>query len=82
VSVMNIIDFLGRSIIGEAWLWPKDAAPVQMWEKALAGRLAPNEKFETQIEKLNSTHFFALESSYGASVYAVCNGVEIFKVGQ
>jgi hypothetical protein len=81
---MNISDFWIGSIIGEIWLWPLHKTPARMWEQLFKGRLALHDaanSLTSSIKSARGRHFFALEGSYGANVYATCEDVEISEPG-
>jgi hypothetical protein len=80
VAEMNITDFWIGSIVGDVCFLPLDKVPPLMWENLFAGRIALHNR-EASLRKLIETtkgrYFFALEASYGANVYAVCDAMEI-----
>jgi hypothetical protein len=80
ISEMNITDFWIGSIVGEVCFWPLDKVPPLMWENLFAGRIALHDRANS-LRKLIATakgrYFFALEASYGANVYVVCDAMKI-----
>lgn len=81
IHEMNISDFWIGSIIGDIWWWPLNEVSVEMWEKLFAGRIAKHDRdgsLRRLIATVKGTHFFALEGSYGANVYAACNQLRVF----
>jgi len=80
ISEMNITNFWIGSIVGDVYLRPLENVPPLMWDNLFAGRLTLHDRersLQTLIEKTKGRYFFALEASYGASVYAVCDAMTI-----
>jgi hypothetical protein len=80
IAEMNVTDFWIGSIIGGVWLWPVAKVEDRMWEHLFAGRIALHDheaSLRQLIETTKGQYFFALEASYGANVYAVCDAMKI-----
>lgn len=80
LTQMNVTDFWCGSIICDVWLWPRQQVPERMWEELFRNRIPLHDfeaKLKSSIERTPGRYFFALESSYGANVYAVCDELEI-----
>ncbi|HZR78888.1 MAG TPA: hypothetical protein VFA58_06735 [Chthoniobacterales bacterium] len=80
LTEMNVTDFWMGTIVCDVWLWPRDEAPNRIWEELFKGRIAMNDpegSLKSLIENTRGRYFFALESSYGANVYAVCDDLQI-----
>lgn len=80
ITEMNITDFWIGSIIGDVHLWPLEKASPLMWENLFAGRIVLHDRegsLRKLIESATGRYFFALEASYGANVYALCDAMKI-----
>jgi len=77
---LNVGNFWVGNIIGQAWLWDKPSVQRSLWQRLFAGRIVES-RFEESLNELiaSAQHkmFFALECSYGAQVYALCDSLEI-----
>jgi hypothetical protein len=80
LSEMNVNDFWIGSIIGAVYVWPLNQVGRSTWERLFAGRIASHD-YEANLQKLlksaQGKHFFALESTYGGTVLAVCDDMKI-----
>jgi hypothetical protein len=79
ITELNIIDFWNGSIVGEVMLLPKHFVQDWLWQKLFAGRIAgpAASNLNSLIKRVNSTYVFAIESAYGANVYATCESIAI-----
>lgn len=77
VAAMNVLNFIGISIIGDVWLWKTDAAPHTVREKLFSQKLSES---QMRLELSRASHFFAIDSAYGAEIYALCDNINISSI--
>jgi hypothetical protein len=77
---LNVGKFWVGNIIGQAWLWDNTSVQRSLWQSLFADRIV-EARFEDSLNELIASaqhkRFFALECSYGAQVYALCDSIEI-----
>lgn len=82
VTVMRVTNFLRGNIISNVWFWRTNEISIDKWEKLFEDQLAShnyNEDLKKIIARNRNSHFFTLDSSYGAEIYATCDKMEIFQ---
>jgi hypothetical protein len=77
VGSMNVQNFWGGDIILDVSLLPIEKAPAHMLQGLFKDRITEDGEIAKAIARDKRKYLFALESSYGADVYATCDGMQV-----
>jgi hypothetical protein len=77
VGSMNVTCFWGGDIILDVSLLPIGKAPPHMLKALFQDRITEEDKIAEAVAKNPRQYLFALESSYGADIYATCDKMQI-----
>jgi len=83
VTALRVTNFLEGNIIGNIWFWKIHEISKDKWGKLYEYHLTSHNRVD-DLQKIiaqnQNSHFFMLDSSYGAEIYATCNGMSMYQV--
>jgi len=77
----NVMYFWKGTIISDLWLFPINVSDLEKWNKLYQGRITTQncmDDINQLISRNRNLYLFILDSSYGAEIYATCDGIRIY----